>query len=53
MREFRVFVSGKFQFAIKSEDSESEVAARARAAMNLGDNYVCHCGPGLVHFFVP
>ncbi len=53
MKEFRIFVSGKFQFAIKADDSEAAVAARARKAMNLGDNFVCHCGPGLINFFVP
>jgi hypothetical protein len=54
-RQIRIHQSGKFVFAVSadSDTTDAQVAARAKAAMKLGDNYVARHHLGMINFVVP
>ncbi len=54
-RQIRIYQHGKFVFAltVDSDTTDQDVAARAKAAMKLGDHFVARHHLGTINFVVP
>ena len=54
MKQIRIYVNNKFQFAVSVQQSETyaDVAKRARQNMALSENFTPKFAPGLINFTV-